>query len=142
MTKLLLSLCLVLLVIGVPAHAQKPVASSSYLMLVRELDNNDMYRPLPSLTVIEPNGSFTIVELPILFSASIPKKELNATLVQGRADSTSNMTRRLRYIRNCVYQAEVKKLNELGAQGWVLVNTLQEGTTVRHLLRKESPNQQ
>jgi hypothetical protein len=142
MVKLLLSLCLVLLVIGVPAYAQKPVASSSYLMLVRELDNNNIYQPQPSLTLIEPNGSFTIVELPVLYSASISKKELNATLVQGRVDSTSNTTRRLRYLRNCVYQAEVKKLNELGAQGWVLVNTLQEGTTVRYLLRKESPSQQ
>ncbi|WP_179197586.1 hypothetical protein [Hymenobacter crusticola] len=49
--------------------------------------------------------------------------------------------RRARYLRNYVYQAEVKKLNELGAQGWVLVNTLQEGTTVRYLLRKDGLSQ-
>ena len=135
MSKLLYLIGLPLLLCAAPSYAQK-VTTSQYLMLVRELDNA-IGGPQPSLTLIEPTGSFTTVELPRLSGASISKKELNATLAQGRVDSTSTFVRRERYLRSYIYQAEVKKLNELGAQGWVLVNTLQEGTTVRYLLRKE-----
>lgn len=110
-------------------------------MLVRELEDANDSRPRPSLTIIQPDGSFTTVEFPTLNAFDVTKKELKASLAQGRADSTKTFDRRYRYARNYIYQAEIKKLNELGAQGWTLVNTLQEGTTVRYLLRKDSQGQ-
>ncbi|WP_324675859.1 hypothetical protein [Hymenobacter sp. GOD-10R] len=137
----LLSATSLFLLIGASSYAQKAF-TSQYVMLVRELDNEAISGPKPSLTLIEPNGSFTTIELPKLVVSSISKKDLSATLAQGRADSTSTLVRRTRYLRNYIYQAEVKKLNELGTQGWVLVNTLQEGSIVRYLLRKETPSQQ
>jgi len=140
MAKLLSITSLFLLICVAPSFAQK-VSTSQYLMLVRELDNENIAGPKPSLTLVQPDGSFTTVELPQLQNDGVPKKELKATLLQGRADSTGTWLRRARYLRNYVYQAEVKKLNELGAQGWVLVNTLQEGNTVRYLLRKDKLDQ-
>jgi hypothetical protein len=60
------------------------------------------------------------------------------SIVKGTtADSTSTRLRRFRYARNYIYQAEVRKLNELSAQGWTLVSTTQEGVSTRYLLRKE-----
>ncbi|QDA60838.1 hypothetical protein [Hymenobacter jejuensis] len=118
-----------------PVHAQKSTSTPRYLMLVRDLDlDAGGLATKPTLTVIE-DGTFTTVELPTLRGSTYSKKVVNASM-SGRIDSTTNLLRRNRYVSNLLYQAEVKKLNELGTQGWVLVNTLQEGTTVRYLLQK------
>lgn len=119
------------------AYAQQ--SAPKYLMLVREgaeIANNASY---PSLTVIEPDGTFKTDEFR-LFGWTVPKKTVNASISQAAAIDSSNLNqRRARYTRNMVYQAEIKKINELSANGWVLINTLQEGTTVKYMFRKEFP---
>ncbi|TGD81247.1 hypothetical protein [Hymenobacter wooponensis] len=119
------------------AYAQQSIPK--YLMLVREgaeVSNTTSY---PSLTVIEPDGSFKTEEFR-LFGWTVPKKTVNASITQAAAIDSSSLTqRRARYTRNLVYQAEIKKINELSSNGWVLINTLQEGTTVKYMFRKEFP---
>ncbi|TGE10126.1 hypothetical protein [Hymenobacter fodinae] len=119
------------------AYAQQ--SSSKYLMLVREgaeVDNNTSY---PSLTVIEPDGTFKTEEFR-LFGWTVPKKTVNASVSQAAVIDSSNLNqRRARYTRNMVYQAEIRKINELSSNGWVLINTLQEGPTVKYMFRKDFP---
>lgn len=127
-----------LALLGAWAFSPKGTAPARYLMVIRELQQADMpNQAKPSLTVIEPDGTFKTEELPIIAN-SFPRQNINASIVKGTSvDSTSGRLRRFRYARNYVYQAEVRKLNELSAQGWNLVNTTQEGLTTRYLLRKE-----
>ncbi|TDN37313.1 hypothetical protein A8B98_01880 [Hymenobacter sp. UV11] len=94
-------------------------------------------QPRPALTVIEPDGTFKTEELPVI-SYNFPRESIKATIVKSSAtDSTSTRLRRFRYARNYLYQAEIRKLNELSAAGWVLINTTQETGATRYLLRKD-----
>lgn len=118
------------------AFAQQP--ASRYLMLVRT-GGTDValghYRS--TLTVIGPDGSIKTEEF-VVYRDVAPKKAINASITKALADSSTGAERRTRYTYNQVYQLENNKLNELGRQGWVLVNTLQEGTTLRYLFRQDS----
>ncbi|SFQ19501.1 hypothetical protein [Hymenobacter arizonensis] len=138
MKKVFFSTALVLTLLGFWAFRPKVIAPAQYLMVIRELDRTDLSeQPKPALTVIEPDGTFKTEELPVIAS-NFPRKSINATIVKGTTvDSTSTRLRRFRYARNYIYQAEVRKLNELSAQGWSLVSTTQEGVSTRYLLRKE-----
>lgn len=119
------------------AFYPKAAEPTQYLMVIRDLELTAYSaQPHPALTVIEPDGSFTTQELPVI-TTSFPRESIKATIVKGSStDSTSTRLRRFRYARNYVYQAEVRKLNELSAQGWVLVSTTQDGASTRYLLRK------
>ncbi len=138
MKKVFSATALALAILGSWAFYPKGAAPARYLMVIRELDQTDVsLQPKPALTVIEPDGSFKTEELPVIVS-TFPRQSINASIVKGTtADSTSTRLRRFRYARNYVYQAEVRKLNELSAQGWNLVNTTQEGFSTRYLLRKD-----
>ncbi|UOQ53218.1 hypothetical protein [Hymenobacter cellulosivorans] len=123
------------------ALAQRQPTPSRYLMLVRVIDisvpGSELGRS-SSLTTIQPDGTFSTEEVQVLPITSISKKTANASIARFTPDSTSNNIRRQRYAQNTVYQAEVKKLNELSAQGWQLVSTTQEAATVRYLFRKDA----
>ncbi|MCC3159259.1 hypothetical protein LJ737_18600 [Hymenobacter sp. 15J16-1T3B] len=126
-----------LLLAAAPAWAQQP-APTRYLMLVREVQPElpyGYYRS--SLSVIGPDGSIKTEEF-VVYRDVAPKKVINASITKALADSSTASYRRTRYTYNQVYLAEAKKLNELGAQGWVLVNTLQEAGTIRYLFRQEA----
>ena len=133
------SLLGLLLLTTTAALAQRQPAPSRYLMLVREIDQYEStaYRRA-SLTTIEPDGTFRTEEL-VADANTVGKKMANASIARFTPDSTTNYTRRQRYAQNIVYQAEVKKVNELSAQGWQLVSTTQEGVTTRYLFRKDGP---
>ena len=117
-------------------YGQQMDSKSGYLMLVREVDYTSGGQPKPSLTVIEPDGTITTEELPII-KYNYSKSKINSTVKNTSADSTSARVRRARFGRNFIYQAEVRKLNELNNQGWVLVNTIQQGMSVQYLFRKD-----
>ncbi|TGE27039.1 hypothetical protein [Hymenobacter metallicola] len=113
--------------------------AARYLMLVREVDASDANASRRiSLTVIAPDGTFRTEELQVEAN-KVSKKAVNASIARFTPDSTNNFLRRQRYIQNIVHQAEVKKLNELSAQGWQLVSTTQEAQTIRYLFRKDGP---
>ena len=133
-----LLLLLPLLAGGLWAFQAKDAPPARYLMVVRDLERTSYSdQPHPALTVIEPDGSFKTEELPVVTTA-LPKATVQATIVKGSTtDSTSTRLRRFRYARNFIYQAEVRKLNELSTQGWVLVSTVEDGNTTRYLLRKD-----
>jgi hypothetical protein len=135
------SLAAVLVIIATSvswAFYPKEAAPTQYLMVIRDIERTGYTnQPRPALTVIEPDGTFKTEELPVI-TTSFPRENIKATIVKGTAtDSTSTRLRRFRYASNYVYQAEIRKLNELSAQGWVLINTIQEGGTTRYLLRKD-----
>ncbi|PJJ54797.1 hypothetical protein [Hymenobacter chitinivorans] len=111
-------------------------ATARYLMLVRGIDTYESVNGHISLTVIQPDGTIRTEELQKFEANTVGKKAANASISRFAPDSTSSYTRRQRYAQNTVYQAEVKKLNELSAQGWQLVSTTQEGPTVRYLFRQ------
>lgn len=123
---------------GLWAFQTKDAPPTRYLMVIRDLERTGYAdQPRPALTVIEPDGSFKTEELPVVTTA-LPRATIQATIVKGTTiDSTSTRLRRFRYANNFIYQAEVRKLNELSAQGWVLVNTVETGATTRYLLRKD-----
>ncbi|RTQ49228.1 hypothetical protein EJV47_13865 [Hymenobacter gummosus] len=122
--------------------AQQAPATTRYLTLVRESQytpSGGTYRS--SLTVIGPDGSIKTEEFWVDRDRT-PKQVVRASIVRALADSSNWVTRRSRYAENLVYQAETNKLNELGAQGWQLVNTLQEGLVVRYLFRQDAQPRQ
>ena len=110
---------LAIAVLGSWSFYPKGAAPTRYIMIIRELDQTDLSsQPRPALTVIEPDGSFKTEELPVI-AQNFPRQSINASIVKGTTtDSTSTRLRRFRYARNYIYQAEVRKLNELSAQGW------------------------
>ncbi|MDF7813245.1 hypothetical protein [Hymenobacter sp. YC55] len=118
------------------SYGQQKDSEPGYLMLVREVDYTTGGQPKPSLTVIEPDGTITTEELPVI-KYNFSKGQINTTVKNTSADSTSVRIRRARFGRNFIYQAEVRKLNELSNQGWVLVNTTQQGMSVQYLFRKD-----
>ncbi|UOQ72368.1 hypothetical protein [Hymenobacter cellulosilyticus] len=119
------------------AFAQRQSTSSRYLMLVRELEQTVDTNQRASLTVVQPDGTFKTEEIQVEATA-YPAKMVNASIARFTPDSTSRASRRLRYGHNKLYQLEVKKLNELSAEGWQLVSTTQEGSTTRYLFRKDA----
>ena len=138
MKKVIFSTALAMAILGSWAFYPKGAAPAQYLMVIRELDQTDLgVQPKPALTVIEPDGTFRTEELPVI-AYNFPRQSINASIVKGTtSDSTSTRLRRFRYARNYIYRAEVRKLNELSAQGRNLVSTTQEGVSTRYLLRKD-----
>lgn len=129
-------ICLLAL-LGPATAALAQQAVPRYLMLVREAQLATAGgRSYASLTVIGPDGSIKTEEFAVDFDGA-SKATVRASITRPLADSTTWLVRRSRYALNKIYQAEAGKLNELGSQGWVLVNTLQEGSTVRYLLRRD-----
>ncbi|RAK66912.1 hypothetical protein [Hymenobacter edaphi] len=124
-----------LLLVG-SARAQQ--SATRYLTLVREaLPEQPSGQYQSSLTVIGPDGSIKTEEFLVDRNVA-SKKVIGASITRALADSSGWGYRRSRYALNKVYQIETNKLNELGAQGWVLVNTSQEGSTVRYLFRQDA----
>lgn len=87
--------------------------------------------------MVQPDGTFKTEEIQA-DANTYPVRTVNASVSRFIPDSTSRFTRRMRHAHNMLYQQEVKKINELGAEGWQLVSTTQEGRITRYLFRKDA----
>jgi hypothetical protein len=134
--------CLLVLLLPVGAALAQQPAPTRYLTLIREvLPPTNLGVIYSSLTVVGPDGTIKTEEF-MVNRDMYSKKLVRSSIVRPLADSSAWLTRRTRYMDGAFYQAETRKLNELGAQGWELVNTLQEGSYVRYLFRQDAPPRQ